>query len=144
MNPIESLLVDNKPINLGTFAVPDMSLSSSRTTMTQHSFEVKAKAAALLSLLEPAYAAWVTESRQDDELCGEPQDELAKAGYPDLQQLINEPQLLELVLGHYLLHEFLGKFTWDGSEPIEYWLDSVTKCNADGEFIYLHGFCYSR
>lgn len=144
MNPIESLLVDNKLNNLGSFAVPDMSLSSSRATMIQHSFELKAKAAALISLLEPAYAAWVTESKQDDELCGGPQDELAKAGYPDLQKIINAPQLLELVLGNYLLQEFLGKLTWDGSEPIKYWLDSVTKCNSDGEFIYLHGLCYSR
>lgn len=144
MNPIETLLVDNKPTNLGIFALPAMSLSSSRATLTRHSFEVKAEAAALIRFLEPAYAAWVTESKQDDELCGGPQDELAKAGYPTLQQLVNAPKLLALVLGHYLLEEFLGKLTGDGSEPIEYWLDLVTRCNSDGQFIYLHGFCYSR
>lgn len=129
---------------LASFAVPEMNLSSSRAAMRQHTFVVSVPADDLVKYLEPAYSAWVVESKRDDETCGGPQDELAEAGYPSLSKLIEAPLLLELVVGNYLLKELLGKLTWDGSSPIEYWLDQVTECRADENLIRLIGICYSK
>ena len=144
VNPIESLRVDNMPATLARFAIPEMSLSSSRMTMTCHSFEFTIRASVLMEALEPAYAAWIAESKWDDELCGGPQDKLAEAGYPELGQLMGSPSLLELVIGHYLLRDFLPQCTWDGVSPIEYWLDEVTGCCAEDGIIRLSGICYSK
>lgn len=102
------------------------------------------QASALIKYLEPAYAAWVAESKKDDERCGGPQDKLAKAGYPSLNQLIETPRLLGFVVGHYLLQEFLGKLTWDGASSIEYWLDRVVDCQTSDGFVRLSGTCYSK
>jgi hypothetical protein len=144
MNPIESLKVDNAPKALNTFAVPEMSLSSGRATMNRSIFEFTIRADALVEFLEPAYLAWIAESKKDDEQCGGPQDALAVAGYPPLSQLVENPPLLELVIGHYLLQEFLGELTWDRCSAIEYWLDTVTSCRLEHGLIHLSGICYSQ
>jgi hypothetical protein len=144
MNPIESLTIDDVPIRITEFAVPEMSLSSSRSTMTKHSFTVTYSATALIEQISSAYALWVDESKADDRLRGEPQDELALAGYPSLAQLLKMPSLAELVIGNYLLQESLGIHTGDGNRPINYWFDQVTKCEVDGNKVRLLGICYSR
>lgn len=144
MNPIESLYVDNSLVRLTSFAVPSMSLSSSRSEMLEHSFVVTAKSSELVRALEPAYQSWVSESKQDDDLCGRPQDELSEAGYPPLDRVLQHPRLLELVVGNYLLNESLGKFTWDGISTVEYWFDRVTRCHLAGNDVIFSGVCYSR
>jgi hypothetical protein len=144
MNPLQSLFVDSERKALPTFAVPEMDLSSSRSTMAKHSFVVTARAIDLIQCLAPAYSAWLDESRADDEDCGGPQDELAEAGYPSLEQVLKAPQLLRLVVGHYLLRDLLVKFTWDGSSPIEYWFDQATECHLDDQVVQISGVCYSR
>lgn len=91
MNPIQSLHVDGQPTQLSAFAVPEMDLSSKRIEMARRSFTVAAKATDLVEFLEPAYAAWVAESKRDDETCGGPRDELAEAGYPKFQPTARDP-----------------------------------------------------
>ena len=111
--------------------------------MREHGFVVKAASSELFEVLAPAYRAWVTESMRDDELCGGPQDALAMASYPALNELQGNPNLLELVIGHYLLHDFLGKFTWDGTSTIKYWFDRITGCQIADGVVVLTGACYS-
>jgi hypothetical protein len=144
MNPLKSLHVDGEPKELCRFAVPPMNLSSSRAEMKRHSFVITAKAAELVRYLEPAYAEWVRESLADDTVCGAPQDELAEAGYPPLEGVFQSPPLLELVVGSYLLWDFMPELTWDGSSPIEYWFDEVTECRSDDHSLRLAGVCYSK
>lgn len=143
MNPILSLHIDRAPCPLRQFGVPGISLSSARVGMRRHSFVFTIDAKRMIEFLEPAYAAWVRESKRDDELCGEPQDVLAQAGYPDLLALVETPELLQLVLG-YLEGEFLGKLTWDGVSQIKYWLDNVTGCSGNDKVLKLSGICYSE
>lgn len=143
MNPIQSLLIDGRPDMLQSLAVPEMSLSSSRVGMVSHSFEFDINANIIAELFEPLYEAWIEESKKDDEICGEPQDDLANAGYPSFSTVLRTPELAELVLGHYLLNS-LGRLAWNGIVPIKYWLDRVTHCEIAGNQIKLHGTCYSR
>ena len=136
--------IDGQPKRLESFAVPDMSLSSARASMVRHHFAFTMDVGSFLELMTPVYEAWVRESTKDDELCGAPQDALAEAGYPCVRELLDKPRLLELVFGHYLLHEFLGRSTWDGRSEIEYWHDEVEGCQRKGQFVELTGICYSR
>jgi len=144
MNPLQSLHVDNEPRMLSRFAVPEMSLSSARSTMVRHSFAVTIKTVDLIHYLEPAYSTLIEELKADDALLGGPQDELAEAGYPNLEQLVKAPKLLELVVGHYLLQDLLCRLTWDGVSPIEYWLDEVSECRSDERVVHISGICFSK
>lgn len=144
MNPISSLHVDGAAQELRRFAVPEMSLSSARAAMQQHEFVLAIQAQSLVSFLQPAYSAWIADSRADDVAAGSPQDELGLAGYPTLSKLLEAPKLLELVIGRYLVQELVGKLCWDGFSPIEYWLDRTTGCHVEGDTVYLSGFCFSR
>lgn len=143
MNPIDSLLIDGKPELLRNFVIPEMSLSSSRATMTRHSFAFGINAVRLADLLDPLYVSLVDELRDDDVRCGSSQDALACAGYPIFSEVLKEPELTEVVLGTYLLHDWLGRFTWDGVAPVKYWLDEITHCEITGDQITLSGVCFS-
>ncbi|MRV76268.1 hypothetical protein GJ700_31620 [Duganella sp. FT92W] len=111
--------------------------------MERHTFLFEIATKQMIEFLEPAYAAWVEESKRDDEICGGPQDDLAMAGYPALDRLVEAPGLMQLVLG-YLQKDFLEKLTWDGSSEIWYWLDDVTGCDASDQLVRLSGVCYSK
>ncbi len=143
MHPIESLRVDGEHAELSTFAVPDMSLSSAQSSMCAHHFIIGIWAGEMTELLAPDYAALVRELKADDRKMGGPQDALAVAGYPPLDQVIRKSELLD-VLGHHLLHEFIRKHSWDGWSPVRYCFDRITRCETDGEIIRLFGVCYSR
>lgn len=144
MSPIRSLQVDGSTQELRRFSVPEMSLSSARTAMRQHEFVLAIQAQSLVRFLQPTYSAWIAESKADDLAAGGPQDELGLAGYPSLSKLLEAPELLELVIGHYLVQEFVGKLCWDGCSSIEYWLDRTTGCRIEGDDVYLSGICFSR
>ena len=144
MSPIRSLQVDGSTQELRRFSVPEMSLSSARSAMRQHEFVLAIQAQSLVSFLQPAYSTWVAESKADDVAAGGPQDEIGLAGYPSLSELLELPELLELVIAHYLVQEFVGKLSWDGCSPIEYWLDRTTSCRIEGDHVYLSGICFGR
>lgn len=112
--------------------------------MVRHNFLFVIGKNEVIEFLEPAYAAWVEESKRDDEICGGPQDDLALAGYPELARVVEIPPLLELVVGGYLLRDLLGTLTWDGSSQIEFWFDQVSECQADDELVRISGNCYSK
>ena len=55
MSSILSLYIDNQLKFINSFVVPEMSLSSSRSHMIQHTFLIMIKAADLIRHLTPAY-----------------------------------------------------------------------------------------
>jgi hypothetical protein len=112
--------------------------------MEKQTFVLSFEAAEVGAHLDPIYAAWVIEAKKDDEQCGAPQDELARAGYPSFDLVLNSPSLLELVIGHYLFDELFGPQTWDGRDSIDYWFDRVIGCTSDGGTIKVTGICYSK
>lgn len=144
MNPLNTFLIDGKQDLIQRLILPEMNLSSARATMIGHSFVLSANAETIAEFVEPFYTAWIAESRRDDELCGSPQDELARAGYPPLFEVLRSPELTQLVFGHYLLGDWLRPFTWDGIARIKYWMDSVTSCKVAGDNLELHGVCFSK
>jgi hypothetical protein len=144
MSSIISLLVDGKERRPTVFAIPEMSLSSARSHMIKREFSISIAAPAVIALLEPSYAAWVIDSKEDDEQSGSPQDELAEAGYPSLSQVLATPQLLNLVVGHYLFQDLITPHAWDGAATIEYWFDEVTTCRLSDDIVEFEGICYSK
>ena len=146
MRPIISLLVDNEPTAVSSFVLPSMGLSSSRSEMRKRSFSIGMSSASLVEALTPLYRDWVAESRLDDEQCGSPQDDLAEAGYPSLQELLGKPDLLRLVVGGYLSETFLSEmlFPWEQVDAAEFWLDQVTHCCCVDGAVFISGVCYSR
>jgi hypothetical protein len=144
MHPKFTMLVDGVPQPPSSFGVPEMSLSSARSQMQKRTFVLSFEAAEVAAHLDPIYAAWVIESKKDDEQCGAPQDELAKADYPHLDLVLNSPSLLELVVGHYLFDELFAPQTRDGRDAIDCWFDQVIACTSDGSAIHIAGICYSK
>ena len=143
MPPTFALFIDGVHQPSALFAVPGMSLSSARSRMVKRSFVLSFVAAEVVAYLAPMYEAWVVDSRKDDEQCGSPQDELAEAGYPSLNKVVETPNLLELVVGHYLFSELFGPQAWDGRDPIDYWCDQTISCSSDRNTIRVEGICYS-
>ena len=139
-----SLLVDAKETSLKTFCFPEMGLSSSRTEMRKHKFVFIISRAQIIQALSDDYKQWAQESKEDDEQCGGPQDELAEAGYPDLSELLKDSALTELVFGNYLNRELFEGFSWDRNGEIKYWFDQITGCTINKELIHFIGICYSK
>ena len=144
MNPVKSLRVDGLRVSPGCFSAGHVSLSSARAGMAPHAFAVTCDVALVAAAFKPAYDAWVEDARKDDELTGGPEDALGRAGYLPLEEVLREPALAGLLLGHYLLFDFLARFTWDGVSRVEYWLDDVTHCRIVGGDVTLSGRCYSQ
>jgi hypothetical protein len=92
MHSPKTFLIDGKQDVVQRLVLPEMSLSSARSTMIRHSFALSVKAELVAELVEPFYTAWVEDSPHDDEICGSPQDELAHAGYPSLMEILRPPQ----------------------------------------------------
>lgn len=137
------LIVDAKETSLNTFCFPKMGLSSSGTEMRKHKFVFIISRDRIIQAFSGDYKNWVKESKEDDEQCGGPQDELAEAGYPDLSELLKDPALTELVFGNYLNRELFESFSWDGNAEIKFWFDQITGCTINKELIHFNGICYS-
>ncbi len=139
-----TLLIDGTPEDVRGFAVPDMDLSSARAGMLKRDYVLRINADYLIQLMSSAYEEWVAESKRDDEICGGPQDELAEAGYPRLEEVIKIPELLELTFGKYLNQALLRKLMWDGVSDVRYWQDWNSSCRLEEESIEFRGICYSH
>jgi len=137
-----NLTIDDKPELIEKFAIPDMSLSSGRSGMRQHSFSIVISENELIDCLNSDYQEMVLELKKDDEQVGSPQDDLAIAGYPELIDVIKEVSLLELAVGYYLLRDLLAKFSVP-SGLTNYWLDEVSNCRYDSGLVHINGICYS-
>jgi hypothetical protein len=138
-----AITIDGNAAVNDCFGLPEMSLSSSRSMMSMHCFELVINKRLIQSKMAPLYHDWVTESMKDDSICGSPQDELAEAGYPPLEVLLENSQLTELLIGSYLLQELFDEVMPVDPSKIRYWLDQITSAECDGEAIKLMGVCYS-
>ncbi|WP_066820101.1 hypothetical protein [Sphingomonas mali] len=143
MQPVATLIIDNRNTDLADLAVPEMSLSSARATMVPHEFSLSLKTACAIEILAPKYDRLVDELRKDDEVTGCAYDALAKTGYPAFELITQNEEALLVVLGHHLRDELFAAFSGDRKAPT-YWLDAVTKCESDGLNIRIHGVCYSE
>lgn len=138
------LEVNGKITSLNSFVCPEMSLSSARSEMVKNVFSLIIKTQDLMKEMSTEYEDWVSESKDDDQMCGGPQDELAEAGYPPIVDLIKIPNLLELTFGYYLIKELLDKILPSKNSEILFWFDEVTECEVNGTDILFKGVCYSR
>jgi len=138
------IYIEGKTIEIKTFCFPEMSLSSAKSRMKRHEFDFCISAKEVADTMLKDYEEWVKESREDDEQCGSPQDELAEAEYPLLTDLLKNEELTELVFGNYLNRELFANFTCSANVETKYWFDQITKCNISNDTIHFHGICYSR
>lgn len=91
------------------------------------------------------YDQWVIESKDDDALFDQPQDELGEAGYPNIDKILENKELTELVFGNYLIQELLEKLIDDEKlDNFKYWFDELTDCALKEGSIILKGSCYSK
>jgi hypothetical protein len=138
------LKIDGETVALGSLAVPATSLSSTRTEMMAGAFELRIATADLVESMRDDYARWVAESKADDGRTGGPQDALAAAGYPELDELSAQPELVELVFGHYLIQELFAKLPSEHQGGAVYWLDQVDGARSEPGCTSLMGKCYRR
>ena len=137
------LYIENLRTELLEFSVPEMSLSSARANMARKVFKIEIEASEIRHVLDDDYKMWVIESRKDDAICGSPQDELAESGYPELESVLRHENLLTLVVGGYLFHDLMGKYTRP-STATKYWFDEVVSCTYTKGLIWIHGICYNK
>lgn len=135
------LKIEGKKTDINEFALPEMSLSSARSNMKRFQFQLEVDVCELLNILDSDYKEWVTESKEDDEQCGGPQDELAEAGYPQLDSVLKNNELLELVVGGYLFEDLISKYSEPG-RGTKYWWDAVNSCTCDSQKVFINGICY--
>ncbi len=136
--------IDNDFISVSSFTFPAMSLSSARTNMRRHEFQLILNPEETAREMNKIYQNWVELSKIDDTQCGSPQDELAIAGYPELIDLLKDEELTLLALGNYLVRELFEIMLPDGSSERIYWFDKVTGCEITEDDVILYGICYSR
>lgn len=94
------------------------------------------------SLLENEYRQLVIDLKEDDEQAGEVQDELGKAGYPELNEVLKNNRLLFSAI-YYMLEDLIGKFSSAGNSTV-YWHDEISSCEYRKEDIHIYGVCYSK
>jgi hypothetical protein len=135
------LEIDAVETPIAEFFVPEMGLSSARSTMTRHEFKLRLHADDVSHHLEGEYARWIDASKMDDNQFGAPQDGLAEAGYPDLATVLRDERLLKLVVGDYLFSDLIMKFR-DPACAVRYWVDHVSRCELESNVITITGSCY--
>lgn len=137
------LKIDGAVESIQHFVLPEMSLSSSRSQMQKHNFELSIPCKEVVAVLEGHYLKLVKESFDDDNQCGGPQDELGLANYPDLVEVLKKSELLNLVVGGYLFNELVVNYC-NALEEHKFWYDAVTECTLKHDLVFIYGVCYSR
>ena len=140
---IIALKIEDAKAEIGEFAVPEMSLSSARAQMDRKLFQMEIGSSDLLSLLVEDYNHLVVEYKEDDGQCGPLQDELARAGYPELADILNNNELLDLVVGRYLFASLMAKFNGPSANA-KYWHDEVVSCSCRLQKVLINGICYKK
>ena len=134
--------VDGTSLPISSFALPEMSLSSARSRMDKWSFSLSFSDIEFKNLLEHEYRQLVIDLKEDDEQIGEVQDELCKAGYPELDEVLQDNELLFSAID-YLFEDLIGKFSSVGNSAV-YWHDEISSCEYWKGDIHIQGVCYSK
>ncbi|MES2753446.1 MAG: hypothetical protein V4659_02150 [Pseudomonadota bacterium] len=143
MNPIRSLSIDGVEAAVSDFVVPEMHLSSARSAMTQHRFDLTVDSASFTAGHAAPFRRWLDEVRADDEEYGDPV-ELAAFGYPDLDRVLADPAILAVFRDEHILKEWLRKFADHGPAPGRYWLHEIDDSAVAGDTVRLSGTCYRQ
>ncbi|VAW71162.1 hypothetical protein MNBD_GAMMA12-1653, partial [hydrothermal vent metagenome] len=125
---------------------PTMSLSSSRSRMKRHTFHLTLDKNTLINDFTSQYEGWVEESKDDDEITGgpEPDDLIGQAGYPNLVQLLEKKDLVEMLIGWYFIEDIFNKYNCSNSGNIQYWFDQTEGALVSENSVTIYGECYSE
>lgn len=141
-----SLSIDGRAAPLDHLWRPWMSLSSAREGRRAARYALSAGADGLLSALREPYARWVRESQEDDLVTGST-DELGKAGYPSLEDVVQDPALLRQVLGGFLEEDVFTAILPPVADPADvagtYAVDTVDSVRLEDGRILVEGVCYA-
>jgi hypothetical protein len=140
-----TLTIDGREHPLRHLWLPEMSLSSSRTGRASATYVLEVDRDTILSALSDPYEQYVRESKEDDELTGTT-DLLGQAGYPPLDAVLDDPDLLSEALGGYGLSDELFRAVLPAAsgQMLGTWaIDTVDEVRRDGERIVFTGTCYA-
>jgi hypothetical protein len=143
---MNSLYIDKIKSDPKIFVYPSMSLSSSRDNMNGHTFELNLAKIDLLQGFLGVYKEWVVESKINDLIRGWPDsdDVIGVAGYPDLEQILDDENMAEMLFGCYLVEEVFCKYCCSNYEMVEYWCDKINGVTVTDCDIKIYGICYSK
>lgn len=139
------LIIDGRELPLRHLWLPEMSLSSARAGRASATYVLSIDRDTVVSSLAGAYERYVRETKEDEELTGE-RDLLAEAGYPPLETVLDDPDLLDEVLGGYgLSDELFNTVLPSASGPMHgtWAIDSINSVRRDGNRIVFQGTCYA-
>ena len=134
--------IDGKSLPIDSFALPEMNLSSARSRMDKWSYSLSISEKEFKNLLENEYRQLVIDLKEDDDQVGEVQDELGKAGYPVLNEVLQDNELLFSAI-YYMFEDLISKFSTAGFSTI-YWHDEISSCEYRKGDIHIYGVCYSK
>ena len=137
------LTIDGRQQPLSQLKFSSMSLSSGKLGLSAHPFVIAVDKNWLIEHLSGPYQDWVHASKADDAVCGSPQDALAEAGYPLLVQVLECPSLRQLVIGSYLINDFMQElFPSLGKASRAYWFDTIESIHVTANTIAFRGVCF--
>ncbi|AUC15501.1 hypothetical protein BTO06_10270 [Tenacibaculum sp. SZ-18] len=136
--------IQNFTIDSSFFILPEMSLSSSRSTMKKMNFSFQISKEKLIYLSLEEYNKMRYELEEDQKLTGKVEDLLGEFGYPNIQDVFQNDALTHEVFGCYLLDIWLSKcLTYNANNHHNYyWIDRIEKAVNRGEDIIFTGICY--
>lgn len=140
-----TLTIDGRAAPLGHLWRPWMDLSSTRVGRRSATYVLAVDRETILSALSDPYDLRVVEMREDDALTGTT-DVVGEAGYPPLDVVLGQPELLSEVLGGYLLHEELCAAVLPPApeDVAGTWaIDTVDGVRLDGDQVVFQGTCYA-
>jgi len=140
-----TLTIGGREAPLGHLWRPWMSLSSARTDRRAATYVLTVDRDTILSALSGPYDLRVAEMKEDDETTGTT-DVVGEAGYPPLEVVLGQPELLSEVLGGYLLHEelFAAVLPPAPQDVSGTWaIDTVDEARLEGEQVVFQGTCYA-
>jgi hypothetical protein len=123
---------------------PEMGLSSGKEKMQKHQFELRISVNEFIKEMNEIYSNWVLKSKKKDNLLNEAPDEITKAGYPKIEEIIKDKELLELAFNTYLSQEVFNNMKKNFFVKVKYWIDWIESCSFDGKDIIYRGICYSK
>jgi len=139
-----ALSVNGKDVSLQRLWRPDMSLSSAKAGRQAASYTLTADKAVVLQILSRAYEGCVRGLKDDDRITGST-DFFGRAGYPPLESLRHQPELLSRVVRTYFEEELLAALLLPPPPSLSgtYAVDGVSSVRYEEERFVVEGTCYA-
>jgi hypothetical protein len=139
-----TLSINGQAVSLDRLWQPAMSLSSSKSAGRLMSYRLAIDQASVLPKLAAAYDECVQELKRDDAVTGNT-DFFGKAGYPPLDVLLAQPELLSEVVSTYFQDEIFSALSLSKPEKTSgpsYAVDGVNSVYLLDNELVLEGECY--